>query len=294
MDSKLMKTFVAVANHSSFTGAAKELYIAQSAVSKQIAQLEKDLDVQLFHRDTRMVRLTPTGEMFYRASVDILDRMESAIDALKDASDSGQGILSAGAFSVLSGEIIRLMRKFSSKYPFVEVSLDWYEFGDLVRRVEDGTLDIGFTIAFAVSDKTQLRSKSIERGRMSVMVGSNSPLAGCKELSLKDLSNRPYFTMRPDVTPDGYMNIMRFFSDNNFVPNHIQQYTSHESSILQLQLHDEAFGLMGEYEYRNHPGIVFIPLVEQAQPDNDCFDLVAVWRAKNQNSYISKLLAEID
>ena len=62
MDSKLLRTFVAVANHGSFTGAAKELYIAQSAVSKHINQLERELGAQLFLRDTRMVRLTAAGE----------------------------------------------------------------------------------------------------------------------------------------------------------------------------------------------------------------------------------------
>ena len=66
MDIKLLKTFVTVANHSSFTDAAKELYIAQSAVSKHITQLEKELGVQLFLRDTRMVRLTAAGEAFYQ------------------------------------------------------------------------------------------------------------------------------------------------------------------------------------------------------------------------------------
>ena len=57
MDSKLLKTFVTVANHSSFTDAAKELYIAQSAVSKHVTQLEKELGVQLFLRDTRICLL---------------------------------------------------------------------------------------------------------------------------------------------------------------------------------------------------------------------------------------------
>lgn len=83
MDSKLLRTFVAVANHGSFTGAAKELYIAQSAVSKHINQLERELGAQLFLRDTRMVRLTAAGEGFYRDSLDILRRMDAARTALQ-------------------------------------------------------------------------------------------------------------------------------------------------------------------------------------------------------------------
>ena len=88
MDSKLLRTFVAVANHGSFTGAAKELYIAQSAVSKHINQLERELGAQLFLRDTRMVRLTAAGEGFYRDSVDILRRMDAARTALAVEQDN--------------------------------------------------------------------------------------------------------------------------------------------------------------------------------------------------------------
>ena len=112
MDSKLLRTFVAVANHGSFTGAAKELYIAQSAVSKHINQLERELGAQLFLRDTRMVRLTAAGEGFYRDSVDILRRMDAARTALQREQGGEHGRLALGAFSVVPTEIVALARRF--------------------------------------------------------------------------------------------------------------------------------------------------------------------------------------
>lgn len=294
MESKLLKTFVTVANHSSFTDAAKELYIAQSAVSKHITQLEKELGVQLFLRDTRMVRLTEAGERFYRDAAEILRQMEEAVARLKDPEGVTAGRLTAGAFSVLADEAVEVMRSFCAQYPRVEATLDWYEFGELIRRVEDGTVDVAFTIGFALEGRPHMRRKTMERGQLNVLLGAHSPLASRPFLRLSDLAGRPYYTMHPNVTPDGYMHIMRFFSEKNFQPHSMIPNTSHESMMLQLQVHDEGYGLMGDFLYRSHPGLVFLPLAEEDRPSGDAFDLVAMWRANNGNPCIPLLLSLVE
>lgn len=294
MESKLLKTFVTVANHSSFTGAAKELYIAQSAVSKHITQLEKELGVQLFLRDTRMVRLTEAGERFYRDCTELLRQMDEAVARLKDPEGVTAGRLTVGAFSVLGDEAVDLMRAFCAAHPRVETVLEWYEFGELVRRVEDGTVDVAFVIGFALTGRPHMRRRTIKRGRLKVLVGAQSPLVARPFLHLSDLAGMPYYTMQPNVTPDGYMNIMRFFSEKGFQPHSMIPHSSHESMILQLQVHDDGYGLMGEFLYRRHPGLAFIPLAEEDQPSGDGFDLVAMWRANNENPCIPRLLELMD
>ena len=129
---------------------------------------------------------------------------------------------------------------------------------------------------------------------MQVLVGARSPLARRTSLRLSDLAGMPYYTMHPNVTPDGYMSIMRFFSEKRFQPHSMVPSSSHESMMLQLQVHDDGYGLMEDFLYRSHPGLVFIPLEEEDQPDSDAFDLVAMWRANNGNPCIPQLLALID
>ena len=123
-----------------------------------------------------------------------------------------------------------------------------------------------------------------------MLLGSQSPLAGAKQLYLKDLAELTYYTMRPDVTPNGYVNMMRFFAEKQFQPRRSLRHTSHESMMLQLQVHDDAYGLMGDFQYRDHPGLVFLPLAEEDQPGGDAFDRVAVWRERNENPNIPRLL----
>lgn len=292
MDSKLLKTFVTVANHSSFTGAAKELFIAQSAVSKHINQLERELGVQLFLRDTRMVRLTSAGESLYRDGVDILSKMDAAVSALRQNSPLRRGSLSIGVFSCLADEVVKLMRRFRTAYPDISVTLDWYEFGDLIRQLESGNLDLIFSIGFAVCNKPLLHYAPLCPGQLHVVVGRSSPLAGRSRLTLADLEEYSFFTMRPDVTPDGYMTQMRFFVERGFEPRNMVQHTSHETMLLQLQLHDDAYGFMGHFQYRSHPGVVFIPLDEDLGTSQDDYVMAAAWHANNQNPCVPLLVEQ--
>lgn len=290
MDSKLLKTFVTVANHSSFTGAAKELFIAQSAVSKHINQLEQELGVQLFLRDTRMVRLTAAGESLYRDGLEILAKMDAAVDNLRQNSTLRRGALSVGVFSCMADEVVAMVRDFQTSYPDISVALHWHEFGELLRQLETGDLDVIFSIGFAVHNKPLFHWAPLCPGQLDVVVGRHSPLADRSRLTLADLEDYSFFTMRPDVTPDGYMSQMRFFVERGFEPRNMVQHTSHESMLLQLQLHDEAYGFMGHFQYRNHPGVTFVPLDEDLGPGRDDYSMAAAWHANNQNPCVPLLV----
>lgn len=277
MDDKLLKTFLAVADHCSFTAAAKELYLAQSAVSKHIHQLEKELQASLFVRDTRMVRLTDAGTRFYREAADLLERMEQAAAALHQESTSLPDRLHFGAFSALSTDITALLRRFCQVFPQISVTLDWFEFGALVPALAQGKLDGAFTVSFELLDQPRLSSQVLEAGILFVPVGTHSPLADRPFLRLSDLEGFTYYTMRPDVSPNGYASILNFFLEHHFRPAQTHRLASHESVLLQLQIDPNGYGLMSDFQFRQHPGVVFIPLEQEEQPSSRLFDLVAAW-----------------
>ena len=82
--------FEAAARNLSFTKAAEELLITQSAVSRQIKALEDHLGVALFHRRPRALALTESGQALYRVATDLLDRLQMATDQLKAESRTRQ------------------------------------------------------------------------------------------------------------------------------------------------------------------------------------------------------------
>lgn len=73
---KQMKYFITVVDCHSFTEAAEQCFISQSAISQQIKSLEKELGIRLFERNKRHFSLTPAGEYFYRHGKVILDEIE--------------------------------------------------------------------------------------------------------------------------------------------------------------------------------------------------------------------------
>lgn len=83
MDTKHLRAAVAVAEHGSFTCAARHLFMAQSTVTRQVAALERDLGRQLFVRKARVVALTPHGRTFLPIAQEILDAVDRAIAAAR-------------------------------------------------------------------------------------------------------------------------------------------------------------------------------------------------------------------
>jgi LysR family glycine cleavage system transcriptional activator len=79
----LLVGFEAAARHLSFTRAGEELYLTQSAVSRQIKELEEQLGVPLFQRRHRALALTPEGQQFYAAAAQVLVTMRAATDRLR-------------------------------------------------------------------------------------------------------------------------------------------------------------------------------------------------------------------
>ena len=96
MNTNQLKYFVAVAEYRSFTKAANQYYISQTAITQQIHALEESMNVQLFNRSSRPVALTPAGRIFFLEAKAILERMETAVSKVKDASTGLVGTLRIG------------------------------------------------------------------------------------------------------------------------------------------------------------------------------------------------------
>ena len=96
MNTNQLKYFVSAAEARSFTKAAEQHYVSQTAVTQQIHLLEETLGCRLFDRTTRPVSLTPAGRTFLIEAKAILERMSRAVDRVHDASTGLIGTLRVG------------------------------------------------------------------------------------------------------------------------------------------------------------------------------------------------------
>ncbi|MFL4998818.1 MAG: transcriptional regulator GcvA [Xanthobacteraceae bacterium] len=114
--------FEAAARTLSFTKAAEELFITQSAVSRQIKALEDHLGVTLFERRPRALVLTEHGQALYAVAADALDRLQTAVDRLRMDGRTGQlSITTTTGFASLW--LIPRLRRFTSLHPDVDVRI---------------------------------------------------------------------------------------------------------------------------------------------------------------------------
>src|SRR5262249_16306681 len=114
--------FEAAARRLSFTKAAEELFITQSAVSRQIKALEDHLGIRLFERRPRALTLTESGQALHHISADVLERLQAATDQLRAASRTRQlAITTTTGFASLW--LIPRLQRFTALHPDVDVRI---------------------------------------------------------------------------------------------------------------------------------------------------------------------------
>ena len=119
----LLTGFEAAARHLSFTKAGEELFLTQSAVSRQIKELEDQLGVPLFHRRHRALVLTDAGQQFYAAAAQVLTTMRSATERLRAASGRKRPLSVTTTHSFAALWLIPRLAGFTRTRPGVDVRI---------------------------------------------------------------------------------------------------------------------------------------------------------------------------
>lgn len=132
------------------TAAANALHYTASAVSQQLAQLERDVGAKLFERLGRRVQLTDLGKLLAEHAEDILGSVERATLALEEAQESISVKLTAGVWaSVASGLLPAALTILATSHPGIEVRTRELAPEDMAGAVRDGALDLSFVIDYS-------------------------------------------------------------------------------------------------------------------------------------------------
>jgi DNA-binding transcriptional LysR family regulator len=140
--------FARVARHRSFARAASELDVTPTAISKTIKQLEAQLGVRLFHRTTRSVSLTESGQRLQASLVPALEQIQSSVEQVADSAQRPQGALRINVSFVAYATLIEPhLSAFLERYPEIslEVSVD-----NILRNIVSEGFDAGFRLGHAL------------------------------------------------------------------------------------------------------------------------------------------------
>lgn len=120
-----LESFVRAADRLSFAQAGRMLGISASAVGKNVARLEQQLGLRLFHRTTRHVRLTQEGAMFHERCRRILDDLDDARAMMQDAIAEPRGRLRVSLPTIGYRFLLPVLPEFRARYPAIELDLDF-------------------------------------------------------------------------------------------------------------------------------------------------------------------------
>jgi DNA-binding transcriptional LysR family regulator len=144
-----LKVLCELAGCGSFSGAAQALDYTQSAISKQVAALEREVGAQLVVREVRPVRLTPAGEALARHARAVLDRLAAAEAELAAIAALEAGRLRVGTYSSAGATlVVQAIAAFRRRHPAVKVSLIEAGRDKLVQEVRSGELDVAAVFDF--------------------------------------------------------------------------------------------------------------------------------------------------
>ncbi|MDH1262099.1 LysR family transcriptional regulator [Pseudomonas sp. GD03944] len=115
--------YVRVIEAGGFSAAAEQTGVGKSSLSRRIAQLERQLDVQLLNRSARLCTMTTIGEQIYRHALDMINAMEAALRSAQESAESPGGLLRLAVPSALSDWALGAMAAFQRSHPRVQFAL---------------------------------------------------------------------------------------------------------------------------------------------------------------------------
>jgi DNA-binding transcriptional LysR family regulator len=190
MEHKL-KVFCTVAETKSFSKTSEIIHLTQPAVSLQIQALEEKYETKLFDRSSSTVTLTPTGEVLYKYSKEILTLYASAEKAIGKHTGLLKGSLTVGAGSNIGNYILpSVITDFKNIHSKIKIYLIVGNSKRVIELLNSGNIDIGL-LEGDVS-KQKMPVKKLLSDELLLIVAPNHPWSRKKEVSISDLVKEPF------------------------------------------------------------------------------------------------------
>lgn len=294
MNIENLRGFVTVAETLNFRSAAERLFLSQPGLSRQIAELEKELGMTLLERTTRSVRLTPAGEACLGSAESIV-RIWDAMHGKALRADTSAASLRIGVYGARSAHYIaKTLERFRREYPAVDLQVKTAHHDALVEGLMSGNLDLACMIAPELTEVSQVERLVLSEEYPSVLLPLSHPLADQVSVPLEKLRGERLLAPSRQKSQYMYDSLCRIFTQAGVMPNIIGEEDNDATLVIRV-LNGEALGLrptdwrlsLEEPQWERPAGAIFVPL----ECDHTPFDRVAAWRKQNRNPALRQFLS---
>lgn len=200
MEFRQLKYFIEVAEREHVSEAAVHLHVAQSAISRQIANLESELGVQLFEREGRNVKLLPIGKIFLTHAKEAMKAIDFAKRQMDEYIDPERGSIKIGFPTSLASSLLPgLLAEFKNAYPNIHFQLRQGAYNFLIDAIKDRDLDLAF-LGPVVTDDPYINADILFYEKMYLLAPKNHRLAKRKSVYLTELKEEDFV-----LFPKGYI-----------------------------------------------------------------------------------------
>ena len=220
---KQLKYFQSVVRLNSFSEAAAENFISQSAISQQVQALERELGFRLLERKKRTFTLTPAGEYFYQKSLILTADYERMCSEAAKIAKGSQTCLRIGYLRCYTGsEFHRALELFSEKHPDVDVSVAYGNHEELYAMLRSETVDL------VLNDQRRAFSDEYVNLLLTtcesyVELSARSPLSQLSQISSSELKNTPCILVasaaQRETEQEYYQNVVGLQSEFLYAEN---------------------------------------------------------------------------
>lgn len=215
MNLSTLRCFIETVRCGTMTEAAKQLYMAQPNLSRQITHLEEAVGVQLFFREHRSLQLTPAGSYLYEKIKDIPDSLERAFEQAAQLANQTKTIINIGVqegqlpYNLFSDRL----EEFQETHPNVAINIENRDFEALKNGLKNRVYDFIITLQFVVSGMPDIQTRVLLRQPAALAVPRSDPLAQRESLSISDLEGRSIIALDPQKSQEAYLTLCRRFSE---------------------------------------------------------------------------------
>lgn len=230
-----LKYFIAVIEAESYSLAAERVFVAQSALSRQVILLEKEVGYKLLFRSAiknMPVRPTPAGAELYKWGKKLLEDAASAVTAAQKASSGITGILRlATNRSLPLGFIPELIQGFCLQYPEIDINIKEMSPAEQYLALENDELDLGFSTIGPTPAFPLIKSACIRKDRLAVVVSKAHRFAQRSNIDIKELAEEKFVFPARTESPSYYDWLLKSTVESGFVP-HIQKHAERASNLI--------------------------------------------------------------
>lgn len=275
METRNLRYFVSAARNLNFTKAAEECHVVQSAMTQQIAALERELGVKLFERRYKDMRLTREGEIFYWEAQRLLEGMDRAVESVRSASEGYEGLLRLGYHgNLLQEDLPKLLTRFRERFPQVKVTLRQSKLHQGIEALKKETLDGLFSVYWpTLAEEQELEYCILMPSPVKLLVSAKHPLAGQKSVKLEELKREHFLFMDGQEVKGA----LEGLAEDGFLPRIYDRVDGPESMMI---LVESGYGVAFCVEagcQRRGKGLVLLDVEDRREERKLCLS----WKRKS-------------